>query len=910
LKKSSFLTVVCLLFLGYQSIKRVDLVQDQSFIVEKTAVARVNNDHLDNLFSIFLENYQDEPYYRKLDDISEVAGISYKMLTIFIFQIILTIIIIFWRFSIIKKLKSQEEIQKILEATNQELIQEIQERITMEKALISSEKRLQLALESSGDGLWDWNIVTGEVYLSPRWLQMLEYRLGELPENVSTWENSIHPEDRSWVMKKLHSHLEDESFPYHFDYRLKTKSGGWKWIANYGKVVERDQNGKPVRMVGLHKDISDRKALENVLRTQAERESTIARILERIRLSLDIETIFQTTSQELRLLLKCDRLIIYQLDPNQLIVESFDPNETPWSNQNLDQIWETQRENYHNHQTIVINNLEDSNLEQKQDIFQQLQIKSYLNVPIFVGEQKWGICIAYRIKNTRPWQETEIKLLEQISHYFGVAIQQAELLQKLQEAKEIADRANQAKSEFLANMSHELRTPLNAILGFVQILNSQTEYNQFSPNEKEYLTIIRNSGEYLLKLINEILDMSKIEAGKVALYKNSFNIYLLMENLAEMFRLKALDKRLDLKFNLDINISPYIKTDENKLRQVVINLLENAIKYTDKGEINLTVTAISPTEISFEVQDTGPGISPEETEALFQPFMQTEVGKKSHKGTGLGLPISRKFVQLMGGDLTFNCPPEGGTIFQFQIPVDPVNLNETHSMQPQTQQRVIGLAPHQPNYKILVVEDKYANRLLMVNLLTSVGFRVKEATNGQEAIAIWQEWKPDLIWMDMRMPIMDGYEATKQIKATPEGEKTIIIALSASAFNEESSQFLSIGCDDFVAKPIEINLIFSKMSQHLGVKYIYEMSTTLEQKPEYQPIRERSRIYQEILQQMPENWLQQLQQAASSLEDDKIRSLIGEIPPSHLILRKTLSDFNQKLRFDKILELLNEQSPT
>jgi PAS domain S-box-containing protein len=787
LKKTFLFTLFFLFFLGYRNIKILDisrpkklvlflgtenlissvissLLMDSSIVKRKSQLTRINytvktlkpidlevrylgefqsqqKEIGNNLLKVFRNSNENEILDRKLDVIYHLFWTNNKMWLLFISQlIIMTTMMIFWLKNIRRRMKRQEAIQKILEATNQELIQEIEDRITMEKALICSEKRLQLALESSEDGLWDWNIITGETYLSPRWLEMLEYKPDELPNNISTWENSIHPEDRLWVMKKLHFHLEDQSFPYHFDYRLKTKSGQWKWVANYGKVVERDEDGKPLRMVGLHKDISDRKALENVLRRQAERESAIARILERIRLSLDIETIFQTTTQELRLLLKCDRLIIYQFNPFQLIVESFDPDETSWLNQDFEQILVTQCDQDQSNHTLAINNIETANhFPNILEIFRQFQIKSYLKVPIFVGEKIWGFCCAYYTQKNRYFQQEEIKLLEQISHYFGVAIQQSELLQKLQEAKEIADQANQAKSEFLANMSHELRTPLNAILGFVQLLSSQTEYHQFTSNEQEYLNIIRNSGEYLLKLINEILDMSKIEAGKVALYKSSFNIYLLMENLAEMFRLKALAKGLELKINLDINISHYIRTDENKLRQVIINLLENAIKYTEKGQVILTIKAISSSKISVEVQDTGPGISPEETEVLFEPFMQTEVGKKSHKGTGLGLPISRKFVELMGGDLTFTSPPEGGTIFQFQIPIDPVNLNENQMIQPQIQEKVIGLTPEQRNYKILVVEDKYANRLLMVNLLMSVGFTVKEATNGQEAIAIWQE---------------------------------------------------------------------------------------------------------------------------------------------------------------------------
>ncbi|MEO1800864.1 MAG: response regulator [Cyanobacteria bacterium J06629_2] len=394
----------------------------------------------------------------------------------------------------------------------------------------------------------------------------------------------------------------------------------------------------------------------------------------------------------------------------------------------------------------------------------------------------------------------------------------------LQRAKEAAESANRAKSEFLANMSHELRTPLNAILGFTQLM---TRDSSLKASQQEHLSIVGRSGEHLLDLINDILTMSKIEAGLITLNENSFDLYWLLDSLEEMLRLRAESKGLQLVFEIDPEVPQYINSDESKLRQVLINLLGNGIKFTQVGLVKLRVgikgePSNSEFNLQFEVEDTGAGIALEEIDKLFQAFGQTDTGRKSQEGTGLGLSISRQFVRLLSGDITIGSTLNRGTLVSFDIQATLAEATDIPSKG--SPKRVIGLAPDQPEYRILVVEDKLASRQLLVKLLESVGFSVREAENGQQAIAEWQSWSPHLIWMDMRMPVMDGYEATQRIKETTEGQNTKILALTASAFEEEKAIILSAGCDDFVRKPFKEEVLFDKMTEHLGVQYLYAES--------------------------------------------------------------------------------------
>ena len=476
-------------------------------------------------------------------------------------------------------------------------------------------------------------------------------------------------------------------------------------------------------------------------------------------------------------------------------------------------------------------------------------------------------------------------------------------------AKE-AESANRSKSEFLANMSHELRTPLNAILGFAQLMKRD---KMLSSEQRESLTTINRSGEHLLSLINDVLDMSKIEAGRSYLYAESFNLYILLQTLQEMFQLRATAKGLFLKFVLDPNLPICIVTDEGKLRQVLINLLSNAIKFTEKGGVTLTVnshqlpnSSPSPSSspsppsffIYFEVKDTGKGIANDEIDKIFDPFVQTASGVRARGGTGLGLAISRQFVRLMGGDIYPTSVLGEGSSFSFDIQI---TLPQTPKEICSPKKRVLKIAPSQPNCRILVVDDRLENRDLLKKLLDTVGFDTQTATNGKEAIATWEKWQPDLIWMDMRMAVMDGYEATRKIKAKSQNQQTLIIALTASAFEEQESDIFAAGCDDLVRKPFKEEVIFEKINQYLGVKYIYE-EDDLERSHNLLENTSINIIPQE-LDIMSAEWVAALHQAALEVDADLLLQIIEQIPKQYQTLTEKLRKLTLEYDFDAILEI-------
>ncbi len=493
-----------------------------------------------------------------------------------------------------------------------------------------------------------------------------------------------------------------------------------------------------------------------------------------------------------------------------------------------------------------------------------------------------------------PWQTVELlaaKNLRDLLTLTALEFSQS----ALEFAAEQAKIANQAKSHFLAKMSHELRTPLNAILGFSQIMNRD---NNLSPEQRQYLKIINRSGEHLLSLINDVLEMSKIEAGRISFNENHFDLLQVIDSIAEMLQLKASSRNLQLILECDAALPKYVMTDESKLRQVLINLLDNAIKFTQNGWVKLRV--FLGTEIShvfFEISDTGQGISESELHLLFEPFMQTKTGLQAMQGAGLGLTISKQFVNLMGGELTIQSQVGKGSMFTFDIQVRLAEVIAQEKNSPA--QRIIGLEPGQPQYRILVAEDVEENRLLMVKLLTPLGFDIRTVKNGLEAIAVWKKWKPDLIWMDMLMPVMDGYEATRRIKAMPGGKETVIIAITANAFSDAQIATKEAGCDDYMAKPYQAKVLFEKMSQHLGVRYCYRN----ENKSLYDRDRSNFVLTAESFQVMPQKWISQLHQAALAMDEDLITELIEELPADQKTLAENLTSLVDNFRLDLILNL-------
>jgi len=489
----------------------------------------------------------------------------------------------------------------------------------------------------------------------------------------------------------------------------------------------------------------------------------------------------------------------------------------------------------------------------------------------------------------------------------------------LKHAKEVAEAANRAKSIFLANMSHELRSPLNAILGFAQVISR----SQTLPSEhQEHVEIISRSGEHLLTLINQVLDLSKIEAGRITLNEKNFDLHRLLHDVEDMFVLKADNKHLQLLFEWGDSVPQYICTDDVKLRQVLINLLNNAMKFTQEGGVTVRIencqlnienckeTALDPqssiVNLQFSISDTGPGIAPEEIDKVFEAFGQTETGRQTQEGTGLGLPISRKFVQLMGGDMHVTSDVGCGTTFTFDIQVKVVDVAdmETGALT----RRVIALESGQPRYRMLIVDDKVTHRQLLIKLLNPFGFELREAKNGQEAIALWEEWEPHLIWMDMRMPVLDGYEATKHIKSEILNSKseiqTIIIAVTASSYEEEQAMILSVGCDDYLRKPFKEANVFEIMHKHLGVRFVYEESE--KSKVKSRKSESEDVLTPEVLAALPAEWLADLKQGAEEVDVELLSSTLEQIRERNVVLADTLARLVEDFAYDEILALVQE----
>ena len=468
---------------------------------------------------------------------------------------------------------------------------------------------------------------------------------------------------------------------------------------------------------------------------------------------------------------------------------------------------------------------------------------------------------------------------------------------ELEMARDAAEAANRAKSVFLANMSHELRTPLNAVLGFLGTHEPRCRTRHRASANR--LDIINRSGQHLLGMINDVLDLSKIEAGSQEVRLEALDLERLIDDLAIMFRLRTDEKGLGFRLERADDVPRHVTTDGGKLRQILINLLGNAVKFTDAGGIALKVRARSDATVYrlvFEVEDTGCGISASDLDRVFEPFVQLGHGSQRQAGSGLGLTISRKLARLMDGELTVVSQADKGSVFKLEIPAG--RATALAAAGPPTS-RVCALADGEPSWRLLVVDDKVENRQLLKALLESVGFDVREAESGAACLELVEQWQPQLVWMDMRMPAMDGYEATRRIRALPGTAGMKVVALTASAFAEQRAAILAAGCDDVVHKPFRAAEIFEALERHLGVHYRYDSS-----------VPEAPEITDEDLSGVPEPIVEELRRAALLLDQEAMAHAIARVAEVRPALARSLQALAREFRYEEIVVRCGPATPS
>lgn len=459
-------------------------------------------------------------------------------------------------------------------------------------------------------------------------------------------------------------------------------------------------------------------------------------------------------------------------------------------------------------------------------------------------------------------------------------------------------QANRAKSVFLANMSHEIRTPMNAILGFSQLMLRDPD---LTSQQCQYLGTINRSGEHLLALINDILEMSKIEAGRTTLNTSTFDLPALLKDLEMMFRVRTDEKKLSFSAETIGDVPRFIVTDINKLRQVFINVIGNAVKFTEEGGVGLRVRvdregAAGPS-LRVEVEDTGPGISADELGKLFRHFEQTKTGQQTGTGTGLGLAISREFVRLMGGDITVSSQVGRGSVFVIHLPL---KEGDAQAVQAKDNPRhVLSLQPAQAACRVLIADDIKDNRELLAQLLAPVGFEIRLAANGAEAVREFEQWQPQLVLMDFRMPVMDGHEAIRQIRAMPGGKEVKIIAVTASAMDDNRQDLMEVGADDFIGKPFRETELFQKIHTHVGVEYVYADHPAAESREDAADLTPGS------LADWPPDLIEPMREAVVTADLDQLLTKIQGVESRDPRVARGLRRLAEGFQYQKLLDLFS-----
>lgn len=641
----------------------------------------------------------------------------------------------------------------------------------------TNQNRLELALEGADLGLWDWDISSGEVYFNDRFLKKLGYNRDEISHNYEFFEQIIHPQDRTSVMEELLSHLNGETEQYESEYRIITRYGSVFWILNRGKIVKNEQF-YPLRISGTFLDVTNRKRMEEKLKESEERYRGLFH-------SLPIG--------------------LFRISPSGYILEANNAAINLLNFPSIKELLEHPVLSFIPHPKIR---------ELLKVLYRNDQELHTLELPLFRYDQV-EIWIKAYVR-----QVTDNGTLLYFEGSFMDITQEREALE-LKQAKEKAETENRAKSEFLANMSHEIRTPMNAILGFSEMLNLQL----IDPKQKNFIQAIQSSGKNLLKLINDILDLSKIEAGKFNLQKIPTALFYLIQDLENIFSLKIAEKGLALHIEIEPDLPGSLLLDEVRLRQILFNLMGNAIKFTQNGYIKLIVQTFDQVDeeltLQLKVIDTGIGIPQKDIHKIFEAFKQQDgQSTKKYGGTGLGLTITQRLVEMMDGTISVESTPDVGSTFS-------INLKHVSIIDQNPLEQIIQTNNTPPNLNcifynqtILLVDDHPLNHQLIQEYLQGRSLNIIEAESGEAAIKIARGYHPDLILMDLKMPGMSGYEATRILKEHPDTKDIPIVAITASAMKREQLKLEASYFNHYILKPVDQNDLLKLLKEFLRHKTI------------------------------------------------------------------------------------------
>ena len=763
---------------------------------------------------------------------------------------------------------------------------DISDRKAAELALL----RVTQAVESTSDAIAIADLKGRPIYHNQAFIQRYGYRVEELNDIADI--AVLHLRHKSY--KQIYKSLR-KGRSWCGELGLRTKSGEAVTALVRADSI-KDINGCSIGLIGVITDITKRKESELILRQNLKREQLALAMLKRIISSLNLEDILTKTVEEVRHFLQVDRTVIYQFNPDWsgfIAVESVAENFLSIVGMEIYDpcFGEAYVTLYQDGRITATEDVYNAGLaECHLALLTQLEVRANLVVPILQGENLWGLLIAHHCTGPRPWQQLEAECLKQLGVQLAIAIQQSMLFEQaqteiaerklaeaaLQLAKESAESANRAKSDFLANMSHELRTPLNGILGYIQLLKLD---KNLTADQHESLDNVQQCGNHLLMLINDVLDLSKIEASKMELSPTNVHFPSFVKSIVDLFQMRSEQKGIAFNYEQVSALPDGVFADEKRLRQVLINLLSNAVKFTESGGVtfkvgyaqnsaenstqtnraNSSLTASSATQtinltapvdgqqkslppqetkeaseviraantgdraptakIRFHIEDTGIGIGQNKLEEIFLPFHQVGDHNNFVEGTGLGLSISQKLVKMMGSQVRVQSTSGKGSIFWFDLDLPAV---AQCSQLPSTQEkgRLVGFSGRQR--KVLIVDDREVNRAWVHRLLSHLGFEIAQATDGEDCLHQAQEFLPDIILMDLVMPVMDGCEATRRLRQLPELKDVVILALSANVYETTRQESILAGCDNFLTKPIQTNELLELLRLHLRLEWVYE----------------------------------------------------------------------------------------